>query len=188
LIERAEQAGCDKLVVTTDVPVLGAREWDQRNYRAPMQLSLLSVLDVLRIRGWLWQVMIPNGAPEFANLTELLPPGARRRCRACASWARRSTRRFSWADIERIRRRWPGKLILKGILCVEDSSAASTCGADGIVLSNHGGRQLDQRCHRHRVRGAGDRGVRRPADACWSTADSAAAPTSSRPSRSARTG
>ena len=73
LIERAQAAGCDKLVVTVDVPALGAREWDQRNYSRPLKLSPSSVLDVLLHPRWLWQVMLPKGAPEFANLTEFLP-------------------------------------------------------------------------------------------------------------------
>jgi (S)-mandelate dehydrogenase len=143
LVERAAEAGCDKLVVTTDVPYLGAREWDQRNYRRPMQLSAGSVLDVLAHPRWLWQVMIPNGAPEFANLTEFLPPGARSALQGVRFMGTQINPNFSWADVEKIRSRWKGKLILKGILCVEDARRSLECGADGIVLSNHGGRQLD---------------------------------------------
>ena len=75
LIDRVAEAGCDVLVITADAPVLGAREWDQRNYRAPMKLSLPSMLDVLRQPRWLAQVMFPSGAPTFENLTEFLPPG-----------------------------------------------------------------------------------------------------------------
>jgi len=143
LIDRAQQAGCRTLVVTTDVPVLGAREWDQRNYRAPMKLSLLSMLDVLAHPGWLRRVMIPNGAPQFENLRELLPPGAQSAMAGVRFMGTQINARLSWEDMERIRRRWPGKLVLKGILCVEDSQRAVDVGADGIVLSNHGGRQLD---------------------------------------------
>jgi len=143
LIDRAQQAGCRTLVVTTDVPVLGAREWDQRNYRAPMKLSLLSMLDVLAHPGWLRRVMIPNGAPQFENLRELLPPGAQSALAGVRFMGTQINARLSWEDMERIRRRWPGKMVLKGILCVEDSQRAVDVGADGIVLSNHGGRQLD---------------------------------------------
>jgi len=143
LIDRAQQAGCSTLVVTTDVPVLGAREWDQRNYRAPMKLSLLSMLDVLAHPGWLRRVMIPNGAPQFENLRELLPPGAQSALAGVRFMGTQINARLSWEDMERIRRRWPGKMVLKGILCVEDSQRAVDVGADGIVLSNHGGRQLD---------------------------------------------
>jgi (S)-mandelate dehydrogenase len=143
LVGRAEQAGCRTLVVTTDVPVLGAREWDQRNYRAPMQLSLRSKLDVLAHPGWLRRVMIPAGAPEFENLKELLPPGAHSALAGVRFMGTQINARLSWDDMARIRARWKGKLVLKGILCVEDARRAVEMGADGIVLSNHGGRQID---------------------------------------------
>jgi (S)-mandelate dehydrogenase len=143
LVEKAAAAGCTKLVVTTDVPYLGAREWDQRNYKRPMQLSLSSLLDVIAHPRWLWQVMLPKGAPEFANLSEFLPPGARSALQGVRFMGTQINPTFSWADVARIRARWKGKLILKGILCVEDARRSVECGADGIVLSNHGGRQLD---------------------------------------------
>jgi (S)-mandelate dehydrogenase len=143
LVEKAAAAGCTKLVVTTDVPYLGAREWDQRNYKRPMELSLSSVLDVLAHPKWLWQVMLPKGAPEFANLAEFLPPGGRSALQGVRFMGTQINPGFSWADVARIRARWKGKLILKGILCVEDARRSIECGADGIVLSNHGGRQLD---------------------------------------------
>jgi (S)-mandelate dehydrogenase len=143
LIERAQAAGCDKLVVTVDVPALGAREWDQRNYSRPLKLSPSSVLDVLLHPRWLWQVMLPKGAPEFANLTEFLPEGARSALQGVRFMGTQINPQLCWADIERMRSRWKGKLVLKGILCVEDAKRSVEAGADGIVLSNHGGRQLD---------------------------------------------
>lgn len=143
LVDRAAEAGVGTLVVTTDVPVLGAREWDQRNYRAPMKLSLTSVLDVLGHPGWLRRVMIPRGAPRFENLTELLPPGADSALAGVRFMGTQINSKLSWADMEQVRRRWQGKLVLKGILCVEDARRAADMGADGIVLSNHGGRQID---------------------------------------------
>jgi (S)-mandelate dehydrogenase len=143
LLDRAAEAGCDKLVVTVDVPALGAREWDQRSYRRPLQLSPSSVLDVLAHPRWLWQVMIPKGAPEFANLTEFLPAGARSALQGVRFMGTQVNPGLAWADIDRMRARWKGKLILKGILCVEDARRSVETGADAIVLSNHGGRQLD---------------------------------------------
>jgi (S)-mandelate dehydrogenase len=143
LIERAQAAGCDKLVVTVDVPALGAREWDQRNYSRPLKLSPSSVLDVLLHPRWLWQVMLPKGPPEFANLTEFLPEGSRSALQGVRFMGTQINPQLSWADIERMRTRWKGKLVLKGILCVEDAKRSVEAGADGIVLSNHGGRQLD---------------------------------------------
>ena len=143
LVDRAQEAGCSVLAVTTDVPIFGAREWDQRNYRAPMKLSLASVLDVLTHPRWLWQVMLPRGAPKFENLTEFLPPGASSAMVGARYMGTQINAKLDWSDMERLRRRWPGKLVLKGILCVEDAKRAIEVGADGIVLTNHGGRQLD---------------------------------------------
>jgi (S)-mandelate dehydrogenase len=125
------------------VPALGAREWDQRNYSRPLKLSPSSVLDVLLHPRWLWQVMLPSGAPEFANLTEFLPAGARSALQGVRFMGTQINPTLAWADIERMRSRWQGKLVLKGILCVEDAKRSVEAGADGIVLSNHGGRQLD---------------------------------------------
>ncbi len=143
LIDRVQAAGCEVLVVTADAPVLGAREWDQRNYRAPMELSLASKLDVLLHPRWLAQVMLPSGAPTFENLTEFLPPGKYSALIGAKYSFSQINSRLSWHDVERIRGRWPGKLVVKGLLCIEDARRAVEVGADGIVLSNHGGRQLD---------------------------------------------
>jgi (S)-mandelate dehydrogenase len=143
LIDRVAEAGCEVLVITADAPVLGAREWDQRNYRAPMKLSLASKLDVLRHPRWLAQVMLPSGAPTFENLAEFLPPGKYSALIGAKYSFSQINSRLSWHDVERIRARWSGKLVVKGLLCVEDARRAVEAGADGIVLSNHGGRQLD---------------------------------------------
>jgi len=143
LVDRAQAAGCRTLVVTTDVPTFGAREWDFRNYRAPMQLDLRNKLDVLAHPGWLRRVMLPKGAPRFENLTEFLPPGSQSALVGARYMGTQINSKLDWADMERMRARWKGKLVLKGILCVEDARRAAEIGADGIVLSNHGGRQLD---------------------------------------------
>ncbi len=143
LIDRVAEAGCEVLVITADAPVLGAREWDQRNYCSPMKLSLASKLDVLCHPRWLSQVMLPSGAPTFENLAEFLPPGRYSALIGAKYSFSQINSRLSWRDVERIRKRWPGKLVLKGLLCVADAQRAIEAGADGIVLSNHGGRQLD---------------------------------------------
>lgn len=143
LVDLATGAGVRTLVVTTDVPVLGAREWDQRNYRAPMKLDVANLLDVLAHPGWLRRVMFPRGAPRFENLKEFLPTGADSALAGVRFMGTQLNPRLGWQDMEHIRRRWPGKLVLKGILCVEDAQRSVDIGADGIVLSNHGGRQLD---------------------------------------------
>jgi (S)-mandelate dehydrogenase len=143
LVDLALGAGCRTLVVTTDVPVLGAREWDQRNYRAPMKLDFANLVDVLRHPGWLRRVMIPKGAPQFENLREFLPPGVESALAGVRFMGTQLNPKLAWQDMEHVRRRWPGKLVLKGILCVEDAKRSVDIGADGIVLTNHGGRQLD---------------------------------------------
>jgi len=143
LIDRVAEAGCEVLVITADAPVLGAREWDQRNYSSPMKLSLASKLDVLRHPRWLSQVMLPSGAPSFENLVEFLPPGQYSALVGAKYSFSQINSRLSWHDVERIRRRWHGKLVVKGLLCVADAQRSVEAGVDGIVLSNHGGRQLD---------------------------------------------
>jgi len=108
-----------------------------------MKLGLVSMLDVLAHPGWLRRVMIPRGAPRFENLKELLPPGADSALAGVRFMGTQINSKLSWADMEHVRRRWQGKLVLKGILSVDDARRAAEIGADGIVLSNHGGRQLD---------------------------------------------
>jgi len=143
LIDKAQAAGCDTLVVTVDVPALGAREWDQRSYTRPLKLSPSSIADVLLHPRWLAQVMLPRGAPEFANIAEFLPAGARSALQGVRFMGTQINPQLSWADVAHMRARWRGKLVLKGILCLEDAKRSLETGADGIVLSNHGGRQLD---------------------------------------------
>jgi (S)-mandelate dehydrogenase len=125
------------------VPALGAREWDQRNYRRPLKLSLSSIADVLTHPRWLTQVMLPKGPPEFANISEFLPAGARSALQGVRFMGTQINPGLCWEDMERMRARWRGKFVLKGILSVEDAQRAADIGCDGIVLGNHGGRQLD---------------------------------------------
>lgn len=127
---QARESGCDVLVVTTDVPVGGNREYNDRNgFGIPFRLGVSNVLDGLRHPGWLLRVFsqlgLSGGVP--AHFVE---------------WGeRRDT--LSWADFIWLRQAWPGKLLVKGILSVEDARIAAQHGADGIFISNHGGRQLD---------------------------------------------
>jgi (S)-mandelate dehydrogenase len=108
-----------------------------------MQLRLSRKLDVLAHPRWLWQVMVPRGAPRFENLVEFLPPGVQSAMVGARYMGTQINAKLAWEDMERLRGRWRGKLVLKGILCVEDARRALEVGADGIVLSNHGGRQID---------------------------------------------
>jgi len=81
--------------------------------------------------------------PRFANLGDMLPPGQDSVQGAASAISKELDPSLNWADIRWLRDIWPGKLIVKGVMCVEDAVTAAKAGADGIVLSNHGGRQLD---------------------------------------------
>ncbi|UEM19056.1 alpha-hydroxy-acid oxidizing protein [Skermanella mucosa] len=143
LVERAKAAGLEALVVTTDSAIFGNREWDRRNYARPLKLNLRNTIDVALHPRWILDVLVPNGVPRFANLGDLLPPGQDSVRGAASAIAKELDPSLDWADIRWLRDLWPGKLIVKGVMTAEDAALAADCGADGIVLSNHGGRQLD---------------------------------------------
>jgi (S)-mandelate dehydrogenase len=143
IVTRAEAAGYEALVFTTDANVFGNREWDQRNYRAPAQLTLRNVIDVIKHPRWMFDVLFPNGAPEFANLTESLPKESRTARTGVGVVPKMFAPDITWDDVKWLRQLWPRKLIIKGILNVADAKKAAALGCDGIVLTNHGGRQLD---------------------------------------------
>ncbi len=143
LVERAAAAGYEALLLTSDVPVYGNREWDQRNYLALGQPSLRVKFDVLAHPRWLFDVMIPHGAPRLANLVEFLPPGKDSAIDGARYMSTELNECLDWNTIRWLRQIWPGKLIVKGLLALQDAKTAVEQGVDGIVLSNHGGRQLD---------------------------------------------
>ena len=142
IMRRATAAGYEALVFTTDANVFGNREWDQRNYRAPGKPTLRASLDALRHPRWIWEVLLRHGMPRFRNLEPFVPANLTP-MGASTVIPRLFDATISWDDIAWIREHWQGKLLLKGILSVADAERAIAVGADGIVLSNHGGRQLD---------------------------------------------
>lgn len=143
IIRRAEQAGYEALVFTTDANVFGHREWDKRNYRAPGKLNLRNLLDVLRHPRWAANVMWPHGIPPFGNIADYIPPEARSGTGGVAFVPKLFAPNLSWEDVKWIRDAWPRKLLIKGVLSTADARRAAELGCDGIILSNHGGRQLD---------------------------------------------
>jgi (S)-mandelate dehydrogenase len=125
------------------VPVYGNREWDQRSYAAPAQLSWRSKLEVLRRPRWLLDVMLLHGQPRFENLAEVLPGGDTRAVKGAKFVGEQLDPTLNWDDVARLRDQWRRPFLLKGILAPEDAERARRIGVEGIVLSNHGGRQLD---------------------------------------------
>jgi (S)-mandelate dehydrogenase len=142
IMRRAAAAGYEALVFTTDANVFGNREWDQRGYRRPGAPTLRASLDALRHPRWLWEVLLRHGMPRFRNLEPFVPANLTP-MGASTVIPRLFDATISWDDIAWIREHWQGKLLLKGVLSAADAERAAALGADGIVVSNHGGRQLD---------------------------------------------
>ncbi|HET6376550.1 MAG TPA: alpha-hydroxy acid oxidase, partial [Methylocella sp.] len=142
LIGRAKQARCQALVVTLDLPVLGQRHKDLRNgLSVPPRLSLANVAGLARKPRWSLG-MLRTRRRTFGNLIGHAKGVSD--MRSLAAWIEQQfDPRLSWGDIAWIRRLWGGKLVLKGIMDPEDALHAIDAGADAIVVSNHGGRQLD---------------------------------------------
>ena len=143
IVVRAERAGYEALVLTTDANLFGRREWDRRNYRAPGRLSLRNLLDVALHPRWLFEVIAIGGVPRFENVIDFLPPEARSAAGGVTVFPGLFSPNICWDDVGRLRQAWPRQLIVKGILSVNDALRAAELGCDAIVVSNHGGRQLD---------------------------------------------
>jgi L-lactate dehydrogenase (cytochrome) len=142
LVERAKIAGCSALVLTLDLQVQGQRHKDLKNGLAvPPRLTFGTALDLLRRPGWVLNVMTSKRR-SFGNLEGRIANADS--LTTLSQWiAGQFDPTLSWKDVEWIKSIWGGKLILKGILDVEDAKIAAATGADAIVVSNHGGRQLD---------------------------------------------
>jgi len=143
IMTRAAAAGFEALVFTTDANVFGRREWDHRSYLSPGKPTWRSRFDALRHPGWLRSVLIAKGIPRFRNLESFLPPGAASAVGGSTIIPKLFEPTITWDDITWIRRFWQKKLLLKGVLNVADAERAAALGCDGIILTNHGGRQLD---------------------------------------------
>ena len=142
LLARAIAAAVPVLVLTADVPTPGKRLRDLRNrFVLPFRPTPRMAFDLLRHPGWSWR-LLRHGAPRFANLERYDSPGASAASLAQAM-AAQSSARFDWKLLDDIRRIWPRPLLLKGVLHADDARRAVDAGVDGIVVSNHGGRQLD---------------------------------------------
>jgi L-lactate dehydrogenase (cytochrome) len=142
LIDRAKAAGCSALVLTLDLQILGQRHKDLKNgLSAPPKLTVPNILNMATKPAWCWNMMktqrrsfgnIVGHAKNVSDMSSL------------SSWtAEQFDPALSWDHVRWVRQRWDGKLIVKGIVDVEDARMAAQCGADAMIVSNHGGRQLD---------------------------------------------
>ena len=144
LLKRAEAAGCEALVFTTDCVHFGNRESERRHFRAPMKLTLRSALNTACHPAWALDVIgRGRGVPGFGNLAGYFSEEDRASGRGAAFIVTRLDSGINWDDLRFLREHWHGKLVVKGILHAADARQASALGADAIVLTNHGGRQLD---------------------------------------------
>jgi len=145
LVERAKNAGFEALVVTVDGPVAGNREYNIRNgYTVPFSYTRKNTSAVLAKPGWLFGVLmrywLTTGMPRRENYpTEL----KERFTQVSSAESKTRNDSLSWKDLTVLRNMWPGKLIVKGILTPKDAALAIEHGADGIIVSNHGGRNFD---------------------------------------------
>ncbi|HEX9073112.1 MAG TPA: alpha-hydroxy acid oxidase [Pseudolabrys sp.] len=142
ILARAANAGCSALVLTVDLQVLGQRHRDIKNgMTVPPEIRLNNVIDIVSKPAWAFSIL-RGKSKTFGNLA-----GHVKGMEGVTSLAQWTNSQFdpalNWKDVEWIKKIWPGKLIIKGILDVEDAKTAVKLGADAIVVSNHGGRQLD---------------------------------------------
>ncbi len=145
LVERARAAGFEALVVTVDGAVSGNREYNLRNgFTIPFSFTRRNVTDVLMHPGWLLGVLarylLTTGMPRYENYPSELKHKITARPMG-RSMLRNDS--LNWEDLRILRQMWPHTLIVKGILHPQDAMLAADCGADAVVVSNHGGRNLD---------------------------------------------
>ncbi len=142
LVERAKAAQCSALVLTLDLQILGQRHADIRNgLSIPLKIKLSNLFDLLSKPSWCYQMArtknrtfgnVMGHVKDITNLNSL------------TKWVQdQFDTRLNWDDVKRIKDWWGGKLIIKGIMDPDDAKMAKKCGADALVVSNHGGRQLD---------------------------------------------
>lgn len=142
LLDRAEAAGCQVLVILCDVPTFGYRPRDIRNGLAmPPQMTLRNMLQIMGRPHWAIQTLL-HGQPGFASMKKYMPKGLNMK-QLGLYMNQTFAGRMNEEKIAPIRDRWRGKIVLKGVASVEDTEMAIRLGMDGIIVSNHGGRQLD---------------------------------------------
>jgi L-lactate dehydrogenase (cytochrome)/(S)-mandelate dehydrogenase len=142
-IRRAREAGLSTLVITVDVPINSKRERNLRNgFTRPLKMSLRTRLEACLHPGWMREYF-KVGLPLFANWQQYAPLGSSRD-EVADFVASQTPSPLLWSDVEAFRRIWPGNLVLKGIMHPDDAARAAALGVNGIMVSNHGARQLDR--------------------------------------------
>lgn len=142
LVDRADAAGCEALVLTTNSQIFGQREWSERTLGKSGFPDLASTFDAALHPRWL-ATTLSRGMPSFANVTQFIPRD-RHGLFASANWIRdQMPKSLSWADLAKVRDRWKKPLFLKGVLNLGDVERTLDSGVDGIILGSHGGRQAD---------------------------------------------
>lgn len=141
LVDRAAAAGCPVLMLTVDIPVGALRRRDPKNgLSVPPRITMNSALDIVTKPAWLWRLLRARRR-EFGNMADAVKRAGG------VSFSQFVQSQFdasvTWKDLERFRAQWKGKLIIKGIMDADDARQAVALGADALVVSNHGGRQLD---------------------------------------------
>lgn len=145
LVERAKAAGYEALVVTVDGVVAGNREYNLRNgFTIPFSFSARNVTDVMMHPRWmvsvLFRYLATTGMPRYQNYPNV---NAQRITALPMGRSSMRTDSLNWDDLRELRKIWPHKLFVKGVLHPQDAIKAADCGADGVIVSNHGGRNLD---------------------------------------------
>lgn len=144
LVQRARQAGVRVLVISVDVPVNSNRERNKRNgFSRPFRMTPSVVLDALGHPAWVIRYLRTGGIPMMRNWMPYAREGASAAEVADMYGTLTPAPMISWDHIERIRQAWPGMLVIKGLLHPDDAREAQRQGVDGLVVSNHGARQLD---------------------------------------------
>lgn len=142
LLKRAEVAGFPTLVILADTPTFGYRPKEIRNgLSIPPRMTMRNVFQMMTHPTWSFSQLFA-GAPEFQTMKPYIPKGLSMK-HLGLFMNKTFSGRLNAEKIKRLRDRWPGKLVIKGIVTTEDAEMAIACGVDGMIVSNHGGRQLD---------------------------------------------
>lgn len=144
LIDRAEASGYEAMVVTVDLPTGGKRERDSRNrFVQPFRPTAGQMVEAVFKPDWVWRILANGGLPQLENLVGLTRRSDESMATLASSVGQQLDASFDAVGLARLRERWKGKLIVKGVLRADEAERIVGLGADAIWISNHGGRQLD---------------------------------------------